>query len=245
MISHDLKTVFVHVPKTAGQSVELAFLRELDLEWACRAPLLLLENSQPRAGPPRLAHLTARDYVDFHYLTQDLYEEYFTFAFVRNPWDRMVSLYKYYRGPLRGDFKTFLFKCFERDLWETEYWFVRPQVEYLTSATGELLVDFVGRFERLEDDFRRVAERVGMSDTFLPRRNKSKVPLISRTNMIGGILVSPLNAWRSYQWERHTCDGDFRKYYDAESQEVVGRLYADDVDRFDYSFEQGPGRTIK
>lgn len=62
MISHEHKTVFIHVPKVAGQSVELAFLRQLGMTWEERAPLVLRHNPDPAKGPERLAHLLAREY---------------------------------------------------------------------------------------------------------------------------------------------------------------------------------------
>jgi len=64
LISHHDKCLFVHVPKCAGQSVEMFFLDRIGLDWERRAPLLLRPNDVPALGPPRLAHLKAAEYVE-------------------------------------------------------------------------------------------------------------------------------------------------------------------------------------
>lgn len=95
MISHHHKSVFVHIPKCGGQSIETAFLHDIGLDWRRRAPLLLRFNDNPDLGPPRLAHLLARDYVTMGYLPKDMFDSYFKFAVVRNPYRRIVSTYQY------------------------------------------------------------------------------------------------------------------------------------------------------
>ena len=63
MITHQFKCVFVHIPKTAGQSVEHFFLNLHQLTWQEKERLLLVKNTDPNKGPERLAHMTAAEYV--------------------------------------------------------------------------------------------------------------------------------------------------------------------------------------
>jgi len=212
MISHEHECVFVHVPKCAGQSIEHVFLDLVDLTWEARAPLLLRPNDRPELGPPRLAHLKACEYVKYHYLSQKLFDQYFKFAFVRNPWDRTVSLYKYSAVVHSGDFRTFVLRELATVLWQPHYWFVGPQREFLYSEDGELLVDFVGKFETLQADFDKVCESLGLPAIKLKHVNKGGAP--SRPDL-----------------------GAYQNYYDDETRQCVGELYIEDIQIFGYQFD--------
>ena len=112
---------------------------------------------------------------------------YFKFAFVRNPWDRLVSWWAMINRnaalaaqgnqPLNGfqrfiierarTFDEFLVKC-DEEFHDVDglKWIYRNQIDYLTDWSGVLLVDFVGRYETLERDFHEVVGRLGLP----PRR---------------------------------------------------------------------------
>lgn len=235
MICHHYKCVFIHIPKNAGQSVEHVFLNLLNLNWETRAPLLLRNNDRPELGPQSLAHLKAEEYVRFKYLTQEMFDNYFKFAFVRNPWSRMVSIYKYLGFNKKYDFKKFLLEEFNSRAFRNKYWIVVvPQNEFLYADDGNLLVDYVGKFESLQNDFDIVCKKIGLPSTLLPHVNESKDSFVS-------LSLNPKNVARnllaSIRAKNIPCYGKYQDYYDDESINFVAKLYKKDIELFEYDFE--------
>jgi hypothetical protein len=236
MISHSHRCIFIHVPKTAGQSIERVFLKDVGLCWDDRAPLLLRENARPSLGPPSLAHLPADEYVELQYISDCLFSTYFKFAFVRNPWDRAVSFYRFL-----GYSSWLPFDSFVEDHLATlssEKWFFRPQVDFITNAAGTVLVDFVGRFERLETDFRKICREVGLPETQLPHTN------VSDDAMFKPMMGRKLDRWLRLLFRQASLllrqsdePSEFRDYYDRESIERVATIYQPDIELFGYSFD--------
>ncbi len=232
MICHQYRCLFVHVPKTAGMSIEHFFLARLGLTWAQRAPLLLKGNDDPARGPPRLEHLGAAEYVRLGYVSRAQFDTYFKFAFVRNPWDRLVSEYKYRGYPVKVDFKTYLFKRFPAPGWTDLYCHVVPQYDFLHDESGRLLVDFVGRYERLQEDFDRVCVRLGIPPEPLPLVNRS---LEARwPDSIRELRRRVRRAVWSHE-KRHTFP-HYTRYYDDESRALVERMFQRDIETFNYVF---------
>ena len=103
------------------------------------------------------------------------FDRYFKFAFVRNPWDWNVSFYHYVlqtpEHPLHvgashmSGFAEFL-------AWRTDKSRLL-QKDFVADRDGNLLVDFVGRFEDLEEDFGKVCSAVGLRAA-LPHLNRSR-----------------------------------------------------------------------
>lgn len=235
MICHETRSIFIHLPKNGGQSIEHVFLRRLGLAWETRAPLLLRQNDRPELGPPSLAHLKARDYVRLHYVSQALFEQYFKFTFVRNPFARAVSIYKYFGYDKRYSFKTFAMRTLPDRLWREKGWFVGPQVDFLCDDNGELLVDFVGKFEDLQADFNVVCSQIGLPPTTVPHVNNS-----SEQTLRFGLAPKPLVKylwWFGYGRFAGSHHAGYAGYYDAESRARVAELYRADLERFGYTFE--------
>lgn len=220
--------MFVHIPKVAGRSVESFFLDLHGLAWKQKAALLLERNTDPGRGPERLAHLTAEEYMRCGHLSGEEFRSLFKFAFVRNPWARLVSEYRYRHYDRRRSFREFVTTGLPtRDAYSDFYRHIMPQYEFLHDADGELLVDYVGRFETLQNDFDTVCSRLGITESTLPHVNSSGV----RPGILGRV--------KNWIPRRTGSPGmPFRSYYDEELVEIVGEIYAKDISTFGYRFDE-------
>lgn len=188
------RSIFVHVPKCAGISVNKALYGNL-------------------AG----GHRTLDQYIRL-FEPQALLD-YFKFTIVRNPWDRVVSAYHFLqRGGLNqhdanwfnaelrqfDDFDSFVdnWLCIEN---ARSWYHFKPQVDYICSSESDLTLDFIGYFENIEADFKIIANKLGSNAT-LSQSNKSA----------------------------HT---DYRHYYSDQSAEKVAKVYQQDIEFLQYSFD--------
>jgi len=225
MISDKFNCIFVHIPKTAGQSIENFFLSLHGLSWEERAPLLLRYNLDPEQGPQALAHLTAMEYVEFNHISSETFNKYFKFAFVRNPWDRLVSEYNYRNYNKKYTFKEFVNSGFpDKDNFSDAYRHIIPQYDLLYSLNGELLVDFVGKFEDLQNDFNIVCLKLGISTSLLPHINSFN----KERNL--------KNRLRSFLFKTKKIKKHYTEYYDDELKNKVGKIYSKDISAFNYTF---------
>ncbi len=175
LISTKHNYVYIHVYKVAGQSVKLA-LRRGDLQ---SVPERLrdhyarfIELPPFYSLKPYENHSTAAEIRD--HLGQETWDSMYTFSFVRNPWDWQVSLYRF--------IPTNKFNPQRRQVGEMgfdEYieWRVSEdlhlQSSFIFDDDGNQLVDFVGHFEHLSDDFAKVCSTIGIEGS-LPHENASK-----------------------------------------------------------------------
>ncbi|MBS1730837.1 MAG: sulfotransferase family 2 domain-containing protein [Bacteroidetes bacterium] len=228
MICHDYKCIFVHIPKAAGQSVEHYFLQKVGLDWDSRSPLLLRKNDQPKAGPPTLAHMRAADYVKYHYLSQELFDTYYKFSFVRNPWSRAVSMYKFLGYHTFMSFENFVLYQLPK-LMKSKSWFVAPQYDMLYD-NDILQVDFVGKFENIDVDFAQVCTHFGFSDKILPHVNKSKSDKFKGLKQLikNPALLTKLSLTKFKK--------DYKAYYQSKTTDMINKIYQKDIEVFEYMF---------
>ena len=89
----------------------------------------------------------------------------------------------------------------------------RGQYNFLSDERGELLVDFVGRYEKLQSDFDYICDRLG----------------------IGRSALSKLNS---------TKHAHYSEYYTKGMADLVALLYAEDVEKFEYTFEPAEVESV-
>lgn len=207
IVSHSRRFIFVHLHKTAGESIRASLEPHVapgDIVIAPQGGLVggwLASRRERRIGLEK--HSTASEIRER--IGGDVFDSYFKFASVRDPVDRMLSLYRWLgtlewrvnrrrlrrllvRLPafqhldetrwlaMRARRETSDFSAFIRHPLLQSDQGARSQADVLCDSSGRLLVDGVIRFESLEQDFRLVAQRIGIQAIPLAWENRSSDP---------------------------------------------------------------------
>lgn len=200
--------LFVHVPKAAGTSVRVALEPWLERPPSGRLDKLLSRlHLKPWERRYLYEHASAQEAR--RVLGPEAFARLYKFAFVRNPWERLVSQYRFLlSNPDHRRHRRVLalgsFGAFARFELKRRRFF---QLELLTDARGQLLMDFVGRYENLPSDFATVTQHLGL---------KAKLPHLNRSS---------------------AAPGDWRSHYDQPTRVLVTAAYAREAEFFGYRFE--------
>lgn len=187
------KTVHIHIPKWGGTSINKSF-------YGCMAG----------------GHTSLSTYTKI--LHPKEFKTFFKFAFVRNPWDRLVSAYYYLKSDkcTSNDriwsnrnighiysFEEFVLNWLDKNRILTYYHLI-PQYLFVTHNIGLIKVDFIGFFENIKNDYESIADMLNIK-----------------------------NKLDKYNSGNHT---DYKYYYNDKMIEKVYSLYKKDVELFEYDF---------
>jgi hypothetical protein len=167
----------VHIPKCGGTSVEHVFLRDLGLTYEQRAPLLLRRATAGESAPPRLAHLTASQYVDLKYVPDWMFRDYLKFSVVRDPFARVASSYRYLNFDRIMSFRHFVEGFLPAATTSTTHswhWFLRPQVDFILDSQSQRLVDSVVNLEKLDEQLPEILGQLGIECSTVPHENAGR-----------------------------------------------------------------------
>lgn len=184
------ESIFIHIPKAAGTSIAVSLYGEDP--W----------------------HYEIKFYRDNY---KKKFLKYKKFAFIRNPYDRLFSSYRYSFIQFARNSSTNVafvtkYKSFENFVidWVTRdnvknHYFFKPQVDYLCDECGRLIIDFLGRYETLHDDYLIVSNMLNSNE------------ILGQSNSSGEKL-------------------NYRKFYDKKMIDIVKNAYFDDFKMFNYEF---------
>jgi len=220
-----LNCLFVHIPKTAGKSIEHFLLEAMTKTWDQRSEFLLRKNTDPAKGPEQLSHLTAAEYTSLGHLGREEFKEAYRFAFVRNPWARLVSEYFYRGHQYRFTFESFIENLPLQSGISDECRHVTQQSDFVFDENGKSLVNFVGRFENLNKDFDYVCGELGLPCGSL------------RHIEVSGARRTPLILLKRFlNLSKQARLSSYREYYSKRSRRLVAERYAADIENFGYRF---------
>ena len=157
---------------------------------------------------------------DIQKAVPDQFNYYFKWAFTRNPWDRLVSVWSMNKQAKHftctfphhvPNFSQFIKSLDNLDWMPEKNVYRKCNKEYFNYTFGNVWdftrgSDFIGRFENLQDDFNIICDKIGIPQQQLPHKNKTK--------------------------HKH-----YTEYYDEETKQIVAEKYAKDIEYFGYEFE--------
>ena len=208
MIVHELKTIFIHIPKTAGVSIIHALMSSV-LDYETEGLIKNLPNplKQQFSLKGLQKHKMAHEYVPSD-VSKASWNNYYKFVFVRNPWDKVVSEYCWRMSLNPRDhpftnFEQFLRTCKERPKRDTYWTHAQPQIDFI-SNNNNVIVDDVFKFEEFSSGISTIEDRLNIS-----------------------INVKHHNASQ----HKH-----YQDYYNEKTRQQVYKLYKQDIKTFDYEF---------
>jgi hypothetical protein len=182
--------IFIHIPKCGGMSITKG---------------LGLQVSKDM-------HTTITEIIE------EKLKNRFTFSFVRNPFDRVVSWYFFHKSKADYKFPDTFQKWMISSLDDPDYYggarwknqkHPKDPLSLLPwiSHNGKVSVDYVGKLETLTFDLNQISKQSGIKlSTDIPFRNKSN------------------------------RDRNYRKYHTALTQRIVKKRYGEDLEYFKYQF---------
>lgn len=211
MISKQKNFLFIHVPKTGGNSIQNILAPYADDKIVTKHDFqdglerFEIENSKLKIEK----HSTLTSYKE--QLDKNVYDGLYKFSVIRNPFERLISFYfSPHRGEQQWDKQNFI--KFMQTVEPLSYYIntekqIRIANIFRKSKRKENIdneLDFLISFENLENDFETVCETLDIPIKILPHRNKS-----NREN--------------------------FHKYYDSELEALVMKKYGDEIKYGNYS----------
>ena len=155
-INHKHKFIFIHIPKNAGTSIRNSFN---------------INGYDKKVVSKRYPHSTCSEIKK--YIGDNIWNEYYKFSFVRNPFDRLVSFYHFHKSDQykhkvgRERAYTQSFKDWVIDTKDKNV--IQTQSDYLDEQ-----INFIGSFENLQEDFNLVCNQMDISPYKLPHYNQSQ-----------------------------------------------------------------------
>jgi len=203
-INHDKKTIFFHVPKTGGtfirENLEKYYnfnfykIKRPDHEEITNRFLYIekikkhyhsgnkifgileyFKNSPQSRNMGNYEYMTTSDYINEKIdMTDEKWNSYYKFTFIRNPYERFISGYSYVMKRLNTNIEFEKYIDLKEYITDFEYMHTfMPQIKHI-SLNGKIMCNYIGKLENLESDFKEVLLKIGFNESEINHSNEKK-----------------------------------------------------------------------
>ena len=154
---------------------------------------------------------------------EKIYQDAYKFGFVRNPWDRLVSLYENRKERHQcTTFDKFVDKYDGASFCQVNPLYHEFQLDWFRDPTTRLVMsDYIGKYENLKDDLSKIFEEIG---------------LVGQIDRLGTWNGDP-PAKNQRRTPRKTKSIPYQEYYTRQTQQIVLEKCSEDIQYFNYNFE--------
>jgi len=203
-INHDKKAIFIHVPKTGGtfcsENLEKYYgfkyyqIKRPDHEEITNASLYIKKIKKYHHSGKRIygileylkdaphnrnigiyEYASTCNYINEKIdMTDEKWNSYYKFAFIRNPYERFISGYSYVMKKLNTNIEFEKYLDLKEYITDFEYMHnFMPQIKHI-SLNGKIICNYIGKFENLESDFKEVLLKIGFSESEINHSSEKK-----------------------------------------------------------------------
>ena len=156
IISHRLKYAYVHVPKTGGTSIKNVLMYNKMLSYDEKG-YYKGQESPDQTVCKLFTHASINEVINYLIKSNKIPDEYFKFAFIRNPWDMMVSHYEYYKQymsklPYLDEVEARKIKAAQNSFEDFLNKFSVKWINDRILLNGVVGVDYLAKFENIQED---------------------------------------------------------------------------------------------
>jgi len=239
IVSHKYKFIFIRPTKVAGTSVQVNLAKQCD-----DGDIVTSVGGYDEKSDETKFVIKPRNREGFHghmfpdqikeKIDSEIWNNYFKFTIVRNPYDLMVSRYHWHWSRPEKKIKDELIKSKikihmvqpasyirllkrifnkrSKSFAETMKYFDKQwkNTRYYFDENGKPICDFYIKYENLDEDYKKVCEKVGIPYEPLPRLKT-----------------------KQRKKKKH-----YSTYYDEKTKNRVSKIFKKELDFFDYKFEE-------
>ena len=208
MIFHNYKTIFIHIPKAGGTSIENLLWPDISTRTHSDLWMGFILPHFNKYQTGGLQHLLAKQVKEE--VGSLFFDTYYKFTIVRNPWIKAVSQYVYILG--REDLKKFIHMKSDASFLEylsliikIEHVQWKSQIDFIIDNNGDQLVDDYFKLEEIEQNYEKLSSKIGINFHKLSHANKGNY-------------------------------SSYKDFYTKESIEMVSEIYKKDINYFRYEY---------